>query len=145
MRKATQLYRQFDRDGKLLYVGVSLSAAARQSKHKRVKARWFDQIARIEIETFPTREAALAAETAAIATENPAAFNKVGWPRESEAARTAALLAGPRRRLAWAWRDGKVVVTDMATAIGWLPSILKISSPIWPSASGYVLKTGSSN
>jgi hypothetical protein len=100
---------------------VSLSAAARRSKHKRVKARWFDQIARIEVETFPTREAALAAETAAIATEKPA-FNKVGQPRESEADRTAALLVGPRRRPAWAWRDGKVVVTDMATAIGWLAS-----------------------
>ena len=119
MREATQLYRQFDRDGTLLYVGVSLSAEARRSRHKRVKARWFDQIALIEVETFSTREAALAAETAAIATEKPA-FNKIGQPRESLADRKAALFAGPWRRRAWAWRDGRILVTDMATAIGWL-------------------------
>jgi len=102
MREATQLYRQFDRDGTLLYVGVSLSAEARRSRHKRVKARWFDQIALIEVETFSTREAALAAETAAIATEKPA-FNKIGQPRESLADRKAALLAAcfyPENQLA---------------------------------------------
>ena len=60
-------------------------------------------------------------ETAAIATEKPA-FNKIGQPRESLADRKAALLAEPWRRRAWAWRDGRILVTDMATAIGWLAS-----------------------
>ena len=92
MREATQLYRQFDRDGTLLYVGVSLSAEARRSRHKRVKARWFDQIALIEVETFSTREAALAAETAAIATASRAV---AGMKRSGTRRRMAAFLTLP--------------------------------------------------
>jgi hypothetical protein len=64
------LYRHFDKDGALLYIGVSLSAVERLSAHNRT-ARWADQIARVEIERFPTRTSVLAAEEAAIKTEKP--------------------------------------------------------------------------
>jgi len=70
----TQLYRHFDGDGKLLYVGTSFSAVNRLSCHKR-EAGWFDQIASVTIEKFETRRAALHAEALAIAQENPR-FNR---------------------------------------------------------------------
>jgi excisionase family DNA binding protein len=65
-----QLYRHYDRDGTLLYVGVSLNAIHRLSQHKGC-SDWFDQIARVEIESFGNREAALVAERRAIDSENP--------------------------------------------------------------------------
>lgn len=58
-------------DGRLLYVGCSLSAVARLAQH-RDHATWFADIARVEIEKFPTREAALKAEVGAIVAEQPA-------------------------------------------------------------------------
>lgn len=66
----TQLYRHYDKSGTLLYVGISLSTVARLAQH-RDTAQWFDAITDIKIETFPTREDALAAERRAIASENP--------------------------------------------------------------------------
>jgi len=54
------LYRHFDRCNRLLYVGVSLKAIRRLMDH-RDHAHWFDQIVRVEIEQFSTREDALAA------------------------------------------------------------------------------------
>lgn len=65
-----QLYRHFDAAGDLLYVGISLSAIGRLAQH-RASADWFDQIAKVEIEQFETRDLALAAEAAAIDTERP--------------------------------------------------------------------------
>lgn len=66
----TSLYRHWDADGRLLYVGISLSALQRLAQHKE-RSRWFERIASVTIEQFPTREAALAAEREAIATERP--------------------------------------------------------------------------
>jgi len=66
------LYRHFDADGELLYVGISLSVMQRLSQHS--SSPWSDKIARVEIEHLESREAALEAEGKAIASENPA-FN----------------------------------------------------------------------
>lgn len=66
----TELYRHFDKDGGLLYVGISLSAVARLVQHKKT-AGWADLIATITIEVFPTREEALMAEGVAILRERP--------------------------------------------------------------------------
>lgn len=71
MREKTELYRHFDTDGRLLYVGVSLSTVARLSSHM-CESKWSGQIASITIERFPTRQEALAAEAAAIKLERPA-------------------------------------------------------------------------
>lgn len=75
----TQLYRHFDADGALLYVGVSLSAVARHVSHERFSA-WFPQVKTITVEVFPTRDKALAAETRAIRKEKPR-FNVAGAPK----------------------------------------------------------------
>ena len=70
MHIPTSLYRHFDREDRLLYVGVSMSFLHRQVAHRRTKA-WFDQIAKITVEHFPSRTEALAAERKAIKSEGP--------------------------------------------------------------------------
>jgi predicted DNA-binding transcriptional regulator AlpA len=67
---AFHLYRHFDRDGALLYVGVSISALNRLAAH-REDAPWFWRIARIEVQAYATREASLIAERRAIQRERP--------------------------------------------------------------------------
>jgi predicted GIY-YIG superfamily endonuclease len=66
----TSLYRHFDAEGSLLYVGISLSWPARTKAHAH-GSRWFDMVAKVEIERFDTREAALDAEREAIKREKP--------------------------------------------------------------------------
>jgi hypothetical protein len=66
----TALYRHFDAAGALLYVGISMNTIQRTAQHKH-GAKWFQRIARIDIEWHPTRSAALTAEAIAIAKENP--------------------------------------------------------------------------
>ena len=70
-----QLYRQFDKSGKLLYVGISLSAMARLLSHQ-LNAKWFYRIAKIEIENFPNKLQAQCAERRAIMMEKPR-FNRM--------------------------------------------------------------------
>jgi hypothetical protein len=65
----TDLYRHFSASGELLYVGISKSAIGRLRTH--AKAEWASKISRIEIEQFPDRATALAAERCAIRTEKP--------------------------------------------------------------------------
>ena len=67
---SVQLYRHFNQSEELLYVGISVSAMLRLGQHCAVSP-WFKDISRVMIETFPTREDALAAEKAAIKTERP--------------------------------------------------------------------------
>ena len=66
----TALYRHWDKDGTLLYVGISLSALARLGQHAE-HAHWFKSIASVTIEHFETRADALAAERTAIRSEEP--------------------------------------------------------------------------
>lgn len=67
---ATALYRHFDKDGRLLYVGISLSVIGRLAQH-RGRAHWYKRITRIEVEWFDTRAEAAHAEMIAIQDENP--------------------------------------------------------------------------
>lgn len=64
------LYRHFDANGDLLYVGTSLSAVKRLGQHK-YNSVWFSQIARVDIEMFESRNLALQAEEIAIKSEFP--------------------------------------------------------------------------
>jgi predicted GIY-YIG superfamily endonuclease len=66
----TQLYRHFDKNNNLLYVGISLSTFHRLSQH-RDHSGWFYGITNVTIEHFDKREDALAAERKAIKSENP--------------------------------------------------------------------------
>lgn len=69
MSQPVALYRHFDAKGRLLYVGISLSAAARLSQHR--DKPWFKRIAHMTTQWLPSRQAALAAEAAAIKAERP--------------------------------------------------------------------------
>lgn len=67
---AFHLYRHFDGAGILLYVGISLSAINRLEAHRKTSP-WFWNIARVEVQRFPTREQCEHAEKTAIDTERP--------------------------------------------------------------------------
>ena len=66
----TTLYRYFDGEGQLLYVGVTGNNTKRQSQHRR-NSFWFGEVASATFEYFDTREEALEAETTAIRREKP--------------------------------------------------------------------------
>ena len=65
----TQVYRFYSQNGALLYVGLSMRVAQRVAQHR--KSSWWDQVARIEIETCPDRDAASVREKELIATLHP--------------------------------------------------------------------------
>lgn len=64
-----QLYRAFDGD-ELLYVGIAYSVGRRLAQHQE-SAPWWHRLTRVEVQTYESRGAALAAETLAIRTEYP--------------------------------------------------------------------------
>lgn len=66
----TDLYRHFDKAGKLLYVGISLSTSVRLLQHRN-NSQWFNEIATITIEKFEDRKSAAKAEKEAIRSEAP--------------------------------------------------------------------------
>ena len=68
--KRTCLYRHYDKEGILLYVGISLNIIIRTAKHEN-KSHWWRQICNIKIQHFSTRKEAEEAEREAISKENP--------------------------------------------------------------------------
>lgn len=70
MSNLQYLYRHFDKEGVLLYVGISIDPFNRLRQHKHV-SRWFDQITKVTIEHYDSREEVAEAELIAIKTENP--------------------------------------------------------------------------
>lgn len=70
------LYRHFDADGSLLYVGQSANAFKRWGQHKGT-SEWAAAAVTMRVEQFDSREAALAAERQAILLEKPR-FNRYG-------------------------------------------------------------------
>ena len=66
----TTLYRYFDSEGQLLYVGITGNIKGRQSQHAK-KAEWFSQIANATYEHYDFRNDAFRAEAIAIRTEKP--------------------------------------------------------------------------
>jgi predicted GIY-YIG superfamily endonuclease len=64
------LYRFYDADGVLLYVGITADPGVRFKKHRHDK-EWWTQVATIRIQKLPTRAAVLAAEKKAISDERP--------------------------------------------------------------------------
>lgn len=75
--KPTTIYRQYDRCGCLLYVGIAYDAVARSYGHRGGSwwAEWIDRIDTSE-QTFDDRRQALDAERESIRTESPV-FNTV--------------------------------------------------------------------
>lgn len=65
-----QLYRHFDECGRLLYVGVGLSAITRLRAHEKGSG-WFDAITTITVEKCASEQDALDKERKAIREEKP--------------------------------------------------------------------------
>jgi excinuclease UvrABC nuclease subunit len=70
MTTPTDLYRAYDGDGRLLYVGISLNAFSRLVEHKR-DSGWVEQMVTMTVERFPTREIAEWEERKAIKEHRP--------------------------------------------------------------------------
>lgn len=86
------VYRLYDADGTLLYVGSSYDPDRRCRNH--YGKPWWAHVARRVDQWHPSKETALAEESAAIAAESPA-HNEVGTPRYVPPAKKAdARLAG---------------------------------------------------
>lgn len=64
------VYRHLDANGRTLYIGASANPGARYDNHRSV-SEWALDVTRIEIEWHRSREAAYAAERAAIFAERP--------------------------------------------------------------------------
>ena len=78
MNKRTALYRLYDEDDQLLYVGIAFNPRVRCYHHKMHKS-WWPDVARREVEWHDDRRQAEAAERAAIAAEKPL-YNISGVP-----------------------------------------------------------------
>lgn len=72
----TAIYRYFDADDNLLYVGITGDPLARDRSHSR-RSAFQEFTARQSVEWLPSRAAALEAESSAISSEQPL-FNRVG-------------------------------------------------------------------
>ena len=70
MSKKTALYRHYDNEDKLLYIGISLSAMARLSQHNR-SSKWASLAVKMTTEWFDSRVEALEEEKRAIQCEAP--------------------------------------------------------------------------
>ena len=69
--ETTDLYRHFNAEGTLLYVGISASAMGRLSQHKGAQYKWTQDITKITVEKCASRGDALRAEKKAIKNESP--------------------------------------------------------------------------
>ena len=72
------LYRFFDSEGTLLYVGISNDWISRLRHHEQ-HSDFFSAVSDITFERYPDRPAVVAAELMAITTEDPL-FNRAGNP-----------------------------------------------------------------
>ena len=89
-RKSTTLYRFYDADDDLLYVGITRHGANRWRQHEDVQS-WWPEVARTTVEHFTDLAEARTAELRAIQGENPR-YNVAGrrpkrhsWPNEGRA------------------------------------------------------------
>lgn len=70
MNERTAVYRAFDKDGALLYVGIARNWARRWAQHSE-RSAFFSVSVRVEIEWLDSRDLALAREAEAIRSERP--------------------------------------------------------------------------
>lgn len=88
----TALYRLYDTDGRLAYVGIAKDPAGRWKQHARY-SEWWPKVTNKAVTWFDSRDGAEHAEKAAIKTEGPL-YNRthvpcIGALREGEAIRDA--------------------------------------------------------
>ena len=67
----TCVYRCFDAEGRLLYVGCSINPYKRVAEHRGENHGWVYDLARFTVEVYPDRATAEWVERRAIRTEHP--------------------------------------------------------------------------
>lgn len=85
--RKTILYRYFDDQRRLLYVGITGSFQKRAAQHER-GAPWVSEATRVTLEHFPDRESARIAERMAIESEYPKfniVFSMLGNEKQKDA------------------------------------------------------------
>lgn len=80
-RTPTSLYRYYDSNGALIYVGITKQGMGRNLQHNG-NAEWWQYVARQEVEHLPDRASALAAEKALIQQHEPP-FNRQHNPNHA--------------------------------------------------------------
>lgn len=84
----SQMYRLFDAEDRVIYIGSTGNAEQRIATHRNTMW-WGPTIHRVQIETFPNREAAMLAEREAVQTEFPRwninlrNWNRPGWTADN--------------------------------------------------------------
>ena len=84
--KRHSVYRFFDADGNLLYVGISADPRRRLGEHRGRPSTWWWETSNITLDHYPSFEDARWAEKVAIETENPR-YNRGDGYTQAEAAR----------------------------------------------------------
>lgn len=114
------LYRMYDEEGRLLYVGITGDPGQRFGDHA-VK-RWFPLVATVKLEWHPHRAAAAVAEKRAISAERPR-YNRAGRKPK-----------GPGELL-----PGRDLLADLDAVLGAervrlsaIPPLLRKHDPRWP-------------
>ena len=102
----TALYRLFDVDGELVYVGITNNPAMRWSQHSAY-SEWWSRVSSKSVEWHDTRAAAEKAERVAIRCEGPL-FNRAHIPcagmlRDGEVARDRSALGELDRQKRSSW------------------------------------------
>jgi excinuclease UvrABC nuclease subunit len=93
------LYKHYDANGTLLYIGQSTDALRRLYYHQINKSPWIDRVATVEIKHFNSKQAVDNAERCAILTEQPP-YNRLHnecTPREQLRARAQSRLPKNRK------------------------------------------------
>lgn len=113
--RRTALYRLFDAEGRLLYIGIAFNPDSRWAGHAASKSWWLD-VAEKRIEWHETRSKAVAAERAAIAAELPL-YNKQDSPQPYEGVTTKEGTKPPRvvRIDDDTWRDYQAACAEKGT------------------------------
>lgn len=112
MREAPAcVYRFFDADGDLVYVGCTISPS--RIEHHRFIKRWWTTVSTVTVAHYATRKEALAAELFAIHSEMPR-FNRQG----TQAWRKVDPFGSPPRgqRIAGTppWQGGRLLQSEVA-------------------------------
>ncbi|MFI6228661.1 GIY-YIG nuclease family protein [Micromonospora echinospora] len=93
--RPTALYRFYDQDDAVIYVGVTADLETRWMSHKREKP-WWPEVSRREVEWYPDRHKALQAEAETIEREKPR-YNVAGTPAFADRLRSATGPCAPSR------------------------------------------------
>lgn len=114
------LYRLFDANNLLLYVGISDDPRARFRQHRADKD-WWPEVATREIVWYPARDEAAKAEVQAIITEGPKHNRAIGvgrsrWTPSADDATALAALKRAHRGIAEAEAEYKQALADCAQA-----------------------------